>query len=110
MTGALESIWDHVRRLNRHVEQTKPWELAKDPERAADLDRALYELADGLRVVSVALAAYLPDTSARILEALRQAPDVAWENVALRPHARDVRDRAGGAALPADRRARGGVG
>ena len=31
-------------------------------------------------------------------------------NVALRPHARDVRDRAGGAALPADRRARGGVG
>ncbi len=33
VSGALETIWDYVRRLNRHVEQTKPWELAKDPER-----------------------------------------------------------------------------
>ena len=38
VTGALDTIWDYVRRLNRHVEQTKPWELAKDPERAAELD------------------------------------------------------------------------
>src|SRR6185503_1656897 len=37
VTGALDTIWDYVRRLNRHVEQTKPWELAKDPERAAEL-------------------------------------------------------------------------
>ena len=82
VSGALESIWDYVRRLNRHVEQTKPWELAKDPERSDALDRALYELADGLRIAAIALAAYLPETSERILEALRQPPDVAWENVA----------------------------
>ena len=55
VTGALDTIWDYVRRLNRHVEQTKPWELAKDPDRAAELDRALYELADGLRIAAVAL-------------------------------------------------------
>ena len=30
VTGALEAIWDVVRGLNRYVEQTKPWELAKD--------------------------------------------------------------------------------
>ena len=82
MTGALETIWDYVRRLNRHVEQTKPWELAKDPGRAAELDRALYELADGLRIAAVALSAYLPETSERILETLGQPLDVAWENVA----------------------------
>ena len=42
----------------------------------------LYDLADGLRVVAVALAAYLPETSARILRALGQPVDLAWENVA----------------------------
>ena len=30
LTGALESIWDVVRELNRLVERAKPWELAKD--------------------------------------------------------------------------------
>jgi len=82
VTGALDTIWDYVRRLNRHVEQTKPWELAKDPERAAELDCALYELADGLRIAAIALSAYLPETSERILESLGQPLDVAWDNVA----------------------------
>jgi len=82
LTAALELIWEFVRRLNRHVEQSKPWELAKDEARAAELDRVLYELADGLRVTAVALAAYTPATSERILEALRQPLDLAWDGVA----------------------------
>jgi methionyl-tRNA synthetase len=82
VTAALDRIWDHVRRLNRFVEQTKPWELARDPERAEELARVLYDLADGLRVTAVALAAYVPDTSARILTALGQPHELAWENVA----------------------------
>ncbi|HWN20520.1 MAG TPA: hypothetical protein VNP93_00985, partial [Gaiellaceae bacterium] len=82
VTGALETIWEYVRGLNRHVEQTKPWELAKDEARSGDLDQALYELADGLRIAAIALAAYLPETSERILAALGQPLDLAWENVA----------------------------
>ena len=110
VTGALETIWDYVRRLNRHVEQTKPWELAKDPGRAAELDRALYELADGLRIAAVALVAYLPETSVRILESAGPAARRRLGQRRVRPHRSDLRDRAGPAALPADRRARhGGV-
>jgi methionyl-tRNA synthetase len=82
LSGALEDIWEFVRRLNRHVEQSAPWELAKDDARSGELDRVLYELADGLRAVAIALAAYIPDTSAQILEALRQSPDLAWDRVA----------------------------
>jgi methionyl-tRNA synthetase len=82
VTGALESIWELVRRLNRHVEQNAPWELAREPARAGDLDRVLYELADGLRAVAVALAAFVPETSERILRALRQPADLAWDLVA----------------------------
>ncbi len=83
ITGALDVIWDLVRQLNKLVTDTKPWELAKDDANAAQLDRVLYTLADGLRVTAVALAAYLPETSPRILEALGQADDLAWENVAV---------------------------
>ena len=82
ITGALEIIWELVRRLNRHVERNAPWEAAKDPARAAELDRVLFELADGLRAAAIALAAFVPDTSDRILTALRQPVDGAWEDVA----------------------------
>jgi methionyl-tRNA synthetase len=81
ITTALDRIWDFVRRLNRYVEQTKPWELARDPGRRADLDRVLHDLADGLRVTAVALAAYVPGTSERILAALGQPAHVAWDDV-----------------------------
>jgi methionyl-tRNA synthetase len=81
VTGALDVIWDLVRSLNKHVEDTKPWELAKDDARAAELDRVLYDLADGLRVAAVALSAYLPRTAPRILQALGQPEVLGWENV-----------------------------
>ncbi len=83
LSGALEEIWAFVRDLNRLVETTKPWELAKDPARAEDLDRALYALVDGLRTAAIALAAYLPETSTRILTALGQPLDTSWDGVAL---------------------------
>ncbi len=82
VTGALDLIWELVRSLNRRVEQTAPWELAKDEARAAELDRVLFELADGLRAVAVALSAYIPETAEQILSALRQPVDLSWEGVA----------------------------
>ncbi len=76
LTNALDEIWQRVRRLNRYVEEQAPWQLAKDPERAGDLDRVLRTLAEGLRVVSVLLAPYLPDATAKLLAALG-APDIS---------------------------------
>jgi methionyl-tRNA synthetase len=81
ITGAVDRIWEYVRGLNRHVEQTKPWDLARSEDDAAALDRVLYDLADGLRIAAVALSAYVPETATRILEALRQPVDVAWDGV-----------------------------
>ena len=82
ITGAIEEAWQLVRRLNRFVEERKPWEQAKDEARAAELDQTLFTLVDGLRAAAVALSAYLPETAPRILAALGQADDLAWENVA----------------------------
>jgi methionyl-tRNA synthetase len=82
ITGALESIWQAVRALNQHVETTAPWNLAKDEARAAELDTVLYDLADGIVAVAVALAPYLPETAPRILDALRQPEDLSLDRVA----------------------------
>jgi len=82
ITVALETIWELVRALNRHVEQSQPWQLAKDEARAGELDQVLYDLADGLRAAAIALSAYIPETARQILEALRQPVDLDWDGVA----------------------------
>jgi methionyl-tRNA synthetase len=81
LTGALDEIWWRVRRLNRYVEEQAPWQLAKDPQRSRDLDRVLHTLAEGLRVVSVLLHPYLPDSTTKLLGALG-APDLSLAGAA----------------------------
>jgi methionyl-tRNA synthetase len=70
LSGALDEVWQRVRRLNAFVQDEEPWQLAKDEARAERLDSVLYGLAEGLRVVSVLLHAYLPTSSGRLLAAL----------------------------------------
>jgi methionyl-tRNA synthetase len=70
LTQALEEVWKLVRRLNRYVEETKPWELAKDEADPERLDEALYNLAEGLRVTTSMLIPYLPQTTEKLLAAM----------------------------------------
>ena len=70
LTPALELIWQAVRRLNRYVEERAPWQLARDPDGAAELEQTLASLAEGLRVVSVLLFPYMPAATERLLHAL----------------------------------------
>jgi len=81
ITGALETIWEAVRRLNQYVTAEAPWQLAKDEANADRLDAILYTLVDGLTALAVALHAYLPETSPKILEALGQSVEPAWDRV-----------------------------
>jgi methionyl-tRNA synthetase len=69
---ALERIWQRVRRLNRYVEEHRPWDLAKDEADRDRLDHVLYNLAEGLRVVTLALVPYMPVTTERLLGALAE--------------------------------------
>jgi methionyl-tRNA synthetase len=70
ITQALERIWQRVRRLNRYVEERAPWQLAKDEAKAGELDVTLRSLAEGLRVVTVLLTPYIPESAAKLLAAL----------------------------------------
>jgi len=70
LSQALEVIWKLVRRLNQYVEESRPWDLAKEEAGAERLDSVLYTLAEGLRVTTLLLHPYLPDSSVRLLDAL----------------------------------------
>jgi methionyl-tRNA synthetase len=78
LSQALELIWVLVRRLNRYVEETSPWVLAKDEADPARLDEVLYNLVEGLRVVTLMLVPYLPATAETLLATL----DVAGRGLA----------------------------
>ena len=54
--------WALVRRLNRFVEETQPWVLAKDEADPERLDEVLYNLVEGLRVTTLLLVPYLPQS------------------------------------------------
>jgi methionyl-tRNA synthetase len=70
ITVALERIWQLIRRLNRYVEERAPWQLARDPAEAAALEETLASLTEGVRVVAVLLAPYMPATTETLLAAL----------------------------------------
>ena len=66
LTQALEEIWKLVRRLNQYVEESRPWDLAKDEAQAERLDVVLYNLAEGA-AGDVAAARALPARQCRAL-------------------------------------------
>jgi methionyl-tRNA synthetase len=72
ITGALDEIWRRIKRLNQYVQDEEPWQLAKDDSKADQLEQSLYALAEGLRVVSVMLHPFMPDSAERLLAALGQ--------------------------------------
>ena len=72
LTLALDEIWQRIKRLNRYVQGEAPWQLAKEAEEAEHLDQVLFTLAEGLRVVSVVLHPFMPDSTERLLAALGQ--------------------------------------
>jgi methionyl-tRNA synthetase len=96
-TQALEAIWERVRRLNRYVEEQAPWVLARDPEKAGDLDRVLASLAEGIRVLTVLLHPYMPASTHKLLTALTEARG----GVSFGLEAAEFAERSGGWAVAA---------
>jgi methionyl-tRNA synthetase len=70
---ALASIWEFVGVVNRYVDVTQPWALAKDPAKKDRLAAALSTLAESLKVLGIMLTPFLPDAAAKIRGALGQS-------------------------------------
>ncbi|MCD8089813.1 MAG: methionine--tRNA ligase [Clostridiales bacterium] len=69
-SDALCEIWSFIRRLNKYIDETAPWVLAKDESKKAELAGIMYVLAEGLRIISVLIEPCMPNTPALCFEQL----------------------------------------
>lgn len=67
--GALSKIWEVINMANKSIEESKPWALAKE-NKTAELAAFMATLLETLRAVAVAIAPFMPQTSAKILSQL----------------------------------------
>ncbi len=81
---ALSDVWKLVGELNRYIDLTTPWILAKTDEGKERLKTVLYTLAECVRGVAILITAAMPQTPPRIFEQLGVTdPDLmTWESLA----------------------------
>ena len=77
LNSALEVIWNHIRRTNRYIEETAPFRLAKDISKRDQLEKILRELCQSLRITSVLLWPFIPDSAERIYKDIGLSGDIA---------------------------------
>ena len=77
---ALQTIWELVSAANKYIDDTAPWTLAKDPAQMDRLGTVMYSLLEGVRLISLLITPFMPDTGKRIGEILGQTQpgDTAW--------------------------------
>ncbi len=74
-------IWKVVSRTNKYIDETMPWALAKDESRKARLAAVLSNLAESIRIVSVLIQPFMPQTPAKIWSQLKISENLtSWES------------------------------
>ncbi|MCL2217281.1 MAG: methionine--tRNA ligase [Defluviitaleaceae bacterium] len=79
---ALNEIWNLVRRANKYIDESQPWVLAKDNSKKPELANVLYNLAETLRILAVAITPVMPNIPA-IIRAQLNIKDAAlakWDS------------------------------
>ena len=67
---ALEELFEIFRKCNKYIDESTPWVLAKEEDKKDRLETVLYNLLESIRVATVYLQAYLPDTASKIFKTL----------------------------------------
>ena len=64
--NALQAIWKFISQMNKYVDVTAPWELAKKKSTRKQLKAVLSNLLEGLRVISGLIYPVMPATAAKM--------------------------------------------
>ncbi|HIY00977.1 MAG TPA: methionine--tRNA ligase [Candidatus Blautia faecipullorum] len=70
VADAITEVFSLFKRLNKYIDETMPWALAKDETKQDRLATVLYNLVEGISMGAVLLEAFMPDTTGRILAQL----------------------------------------
>ncbi|TCW32605.1 methionyl-tRNA synthetase [Thermohydrogenium kirishiense] len=81
-SNALAEIWKLVGRVNKYIDETMPWVLAKDESKKGRLKTVLYNLVESLRFVAVLITPFMPNTPIKIYEQLGIGDDLrTWDSL-----------------------------
>jgi len=67
VSDAVAAVIALASRLNKYIDETAPWVLAKDPAQKARLAKVLYHLLSGIRILGGLLKPFMPETAEKIL-------------------------------------------
>ena len=70
VADALTEIFGVFKRLNKYIDETEPWILARDEAKKDRLATVLYNLTEGIVIGTSLLAPFLPTTGAKVMEML----------------------------------------
>lgn len=80
VSEAIDEIWNLLRRSNKYIDETMPWILGKDESKKDRLATVLYNLIESIRISSVLLSSFMPETSNKIQQQIN-AKDITWNSV-----------------------------
>jgi methionyl-tRNA synthetase len=75
---ALTAVWEFINQLNKYIDVTAPWVLAKKKATHKQLAAVLYNLLEGLRVISGLIYPVMPDTARTMQRHLGLDPDAPF--------------------------------
>ncbi|UCF94568.1 MAG: methionine--tRNA ligase subunit beta, partial [Desulfobacterales bacterium] len=75
---ALMSIWEFIGQMNKYVDVTAPWMLAKKKSSRKQLEGVIYNLLEGLRIISGLVYPVMPETAAKMQKHLGLDPEVPF--------------------------------
>jgi len=78
---ALSSIWDVIRSANRYIDESAPWALFKDSSKKERLATVLYNAAELIRIISLYIYPYMPESAQEIWRRLGIAEDLSTINM-----------------------------
>lgn len=77
---ALRTVMELADKVNGFVDENKPWEIAKNPEREADLQRVCSITLEAFRMLSLYLKPVIPRVAAGVEEFLSLEP-LSWGDI-----------------------------
>lgn len=82
-SNALSEIWRLIGRTNKYIDETMPWVIAKDENSKNRLGTVLYNLAEAIRIISVLISPFMPNTPRKIWSQLGIKDENlgTWESV-----------------------------
>ncbi|TDI26325.1 MAG: methionine--tRNA ligase, partial [Acidobacteria bacterium] len=73
----MAAAFDLIDATNEFITRSEPWVLARTPDRRAELDQALFEMAEAVRIAAILLWPVMPASCAEILRRMGQVGPIS---------------------------------